>query len=172
MVTETVIEDPRWAEAGLAAIAERAVGAALAHLGLGAETWEVVVLGCDDARIAALNAQFRGKAVPTNVLSWPAAERGAARAGERPSPPDPADPEIGDIALAFETCAREAQASAIPFERHVAHLVVHGLLHCLGYDHETDADATLMESEEAEILGNLGLPDPYTALRPDLPRSG
>lgn len=172
LATEIIIEDPRWEAAGLAALAGRAAEATLSHLGLAPESWEVVVLGCDDARIAGLNAEFRGKAAPTNVLSWPAAERGAVRPGDRPGPPDPAIPEIGDIALAYDTCAREAERYGIPLDRHATHLVVHGLLHCLGYDHETDADASLMERVEGEILGKMGLPDPYIAMRPEAPRSG
>jgi probable rRNA maturation factor len=79
-----------------------------------------------------------------------------------PAPPDPEDgPELGDIALAFETCAREAAEAGIPFENHVLHLVVHGTLHLLGYDHVRDADGDLMERTEVEILASLGVPDPY-----------
>ena len=123
----------------------------------------IVHLGCDDVRIAALNADFRGKAQPTNVLSWPSAERGPEAEGARPAPPDPADPELGDIALAFETCAAEAAAADKPLEDHLTHLVVHGILHLLGYDHVRDGDAALMERIEAEILGKLGIRDPYCA---------
>ena len=154
---DVVAEDPRWEAADLDSLARRAVGAALAHLGVGGPR-EVVVLGCDDARIAGLNEDFRGKARPTNVLSWPSADRAPAP-GERPDAPD--DVELGDIAIAWDTCAAEAQAAAIPLGRHVTHLLVHATLHLLGYDHETDADADLMERTETAILGTLGEPDPY-----------
>ena len=161
MTMDCVIEDDRWTGLDLPALAARAEGAAMDRLGLDPAAWDVAVLACDDARIAALNADFRGKAAPTNVLSWPSEERGAQVAGEAPLPPDPADPELGDIAIAWDTCAAEAAAAGRSMTDHVTHLLVHGLLHLLGYDHERDADATLMEGLESEILGNLGLDDPY-----------
>ena len=160
-MTDVVVEDARWSAVQVEDLAARAVTAALDHLGLGG-AWEVVVLACDDARIAALNADFRGKPRPTNVLSWPSAERGAEADGGAPMPPDPADPELGDIALAYETCAAEAAAAGKSLADHATHLIVHGTLHLLGYDHERDADATLMERLEVEILGKLGLADPYS----------
>ncbi len=153
------IEDARWAELGLPALAQRAYAGAMVHLGLAPEAYEISLLGDGDARIAQLNAQFRGKPTPTNVLSWPSQERGAAQDGGPPDPPE--DEELGDIALAWETCAREAEAAGKPMVDHVTHLVVHGVLHLLGYDHERDADATLMERIETEILETLGVPDPY-----------
>jgi probable rRNA maturation factor len=161
VTVDVVIEDDRWATAGIEALSARAVGATLANLRLGGD-WEVVVLGCDDARIAALNADFRGKPRPTNVLSWPSEDRAPEAAGGVPPPPDSADgPELGDIALAYETCVREAAEAGIPFENHVLHLIVHGTLHLLGYDHVRDADGDLMEKTEVEILASLGVPDPY-----------
>jgi probable rRNA maturation factor len=96
------------------------------------------------------------------VLSWPSEERGAEAAGAAPCPPDPAEgPELGDIALAFETCAREAEAAGLTLAHHATHLVVHGTLHLLGYDHARDADAALMERTEIGILASLGVEDPY-----------
>lgn len=165
-VVDIVIEDVRWEAFGLEALAERACSAALEGLGLGSVGFSVVVMGCDDARIAALNADFRGKPKPTNVLSWPSEERGAEEAGEEPDLPEAGeadDPcELGDIAIAYETCLREAEEAGKPAEDHVTHLVVHGLLHCLGYDHVDDADAAVMEGHEVRILASLGLPDPYS----------
>lgn len=162
MLTETLIEDGRWREVGLPALAERAARATLAHLGLDPESFEISVLGCDDARIAALNAGFRGKAEPTNVLSWPSEERGAAAPGTRPDPPDMGGgPELGDIAIAHDTCRREAAEAGRPLADHAAHLLVHAVLHLLGYDHVSDEDATLMQATEVSILGKLGVPDPY-----------
>ena len=158
---DVVIEDARWETAGLAAMAGPAVAATLRALGLD-EGWEVVCLGCDDARIAALNADFRGKPQPTNVLSWPSEERGAATPGGRPAAPDPDDgPELGDLALAYDTIAREAAEANLSFAHHTTHLIVHGVLHLLGYDHETEADAALMEGIEVEILATLGVANPY-----------
>ena len=162
MTVDCVIEDARWEGADLPGLSARASAAALAHLGLDPEAWEIVVMGCDDARIAELNAGFRGKSAPTNVLSWPSAERGAAQPGKAPAPPDPADPELGDIAIAYDTCAREAGTGGKPLADHATHLIVHAVLHLLGYEHETEADAALMERLEVEILCKLGLPDPYS----------
>jgi probable rRNA maturation factor len=165
-VVDIVIEDARWESFGLERLAERACRAALDALGLGSAGYQVVLMGCDDARIAGLNADFRGKPVPTNVLSWPSEERGAEVAGDEPDLPEPGDEDdpcaLGDIAIAHETCLREAAAAGKPAEDHVTHLIVHGLLHCLGYDHEDDADAAVMEGHEVRILASLGLPDPYS----------
>lgn len=158
MAVDVIIEDTRWAELGLEALAERAVAAVLAHLELNA--CDVSLLACDDARISVLNGDFRDKQSPTNVLSWPSEERGAAKAGTHPAPPE-GDPELGDIAMAFETCQREAAEQNKPFEHHILHLVVHGVLHLLGYDHVRDGDGDLMESLETAILAKLGVPDPY-----------
>lgn len=156
---EVIVEDDRWQGLDPDALVTRAVRAALDHLGVAED--ELAVLLADDARIAALNADFRGKPRPTNVLSWPAAERAAEDDGATPGPPGPGE-GLGDIALAFETCEAEARDAGRPLADHATHLVVHGLLHCLGYDHERDGDATLMERLEVEILGNLGLDDPYS----------
>lgn len=165
-LVDVVIEDARWEAFGLEALAERACKAALLHFGLGAEGFSVVVMGCDDARIAVLNADFRGKPQPTNVLSWPSEERAADVAGDAPDLPEPGDAdeptELGDIAIAWETCAAEAVEQGKTMVDHVTHLIVHGMLHCLGYDHVDDPDAELMERHEVEILASLGLSDPYS----------
>lgn len=155
------VDDPRWE--GLQAWSEQAAEAVAARL-LGAGDWEVSVLGCDDAAIAALNTDFRGKPTATNVLSWPSEERGADVAGAMPDLPDadsPWDAEWGDIAIAFETCAAEAETQGKAFDAHVRHLLVHGMLHLLGFDHENDPDADLMEGLEVEILASMGICNPY-----------
>lgn len=164
-LVETVIEDGRWAELGLAGIAERGARAALGALALGPGGFSIGLVGCSDARIAALNGAFRGKPGPTNVLSWPSAERGAAEEGAAPALPagDAGDPEeLGDIAIAWETCAAEAAAAGKPLDEHVTHLIVHATLHLLGYDHIRDGDAARMESLETRVLAGLGLADPYS----------
>lgn len=164
-LVDTVIEDDRWEEFGLAPLAEAAARATLVHLGLEPAGFEISLMGCDDARIAALNADFRGKPRPTNVLSWPSEERGAAEAGALPELPEEGEPpfreELGDIAIAWETCAREATEAGRPMADHVSHLVVHGTLHLLGFDHVREADGDLMEATEVRILAQLGLSDPY-----------
>jgi probable rRNA maturation factor len=104
----------------------------------------------DDAAIAALNKEFRGKDGPTNVLSFPPAQPGQG-----------AERFLGDIALAAETIVAEAEFQGKRFENHAAHLVVHGFLHLLGYDHDNPTDAEAMEARERAILATLGIENPY-----------
>ena len=164
-LADCVIEDARWAAVGLEPLALRAVQATLAALGLPETGFTLAVLGCDDVRIATLNAEFRGKPTPTNVLSWPTWDMAADDDGGQPDPAEPGsadDPEaLGDIAIAYETCAREASEAGKTMADHVTHLIVHGLLHCIGYDHIRDGDAALMEATEVRILASLGVSDPY-----------
>lgn len=159
---DILIEDDRWASTGFKTLATDAITAALTALDI--QQAELSVLACDDARIAALNADFRDKPTPTNVLSWPEQDLSADQEGEAPLTPA-ADPggalSLGDIAIAYETCAREAADQVKPFADHVTHLIVHGTLHLLGYDHIRDLDATRMEALEVKILGSIGVPDPY-----------
>ncbi len=166
MCIDLIIEDDRWSATALDRLAPRAARATLMHLGLDPDAHELSLLACDDARIATLNADFRDKPRPTNVLSWPASDLAAPEDGGTPAHPEPNanDPEtgfLGDIAIAYDTCMREAAEQGKPSDAHVTHLIVHAILHCLGYDHQRDRDATLMERLEIEILGKLGLPDPY-----------
>lgn len=164
-LVDCVIEDARWAEFGLEALSDRAVRAAFARIGLEPAGFTLCVMGCDDARIATLNADFRGKPKPTNVLSWPSEDLAEGPPGSVPHLPlsgEDGEPwSLGDIAIAFETCAREAAEGEKTMQDHVTHLVIHGFLHLLGYDHIEDADATLMEAHEVAILASLGVDDPY-----------
>jgi len=113
----------------------------------------LAVLLTDDAQVAELNRKFRGQDKPTNVLSFPS----------RLNP----EAHLGDVALAFGVCAREAEAQGKPLAQHLQHLVAHGVLHLVGYDHETDAEAQEMEGLERVVLAGLGVPDPYAAERGD-----
>ncbi len=158
---ETVIADPRWAAFGLPALAETAAGMALAEAGLAGDAWEIGLLGCDDAEMARLNGDFRDRPQPTNVLSWPSAELGPDGPGGVPLAPDAADGFLGDIALAWETTMREAEAGGIPPRDHALHLMVHAVLHLLGYDHDTEEDAQRMEALEVSALARLGIANPY-----------
>lgn len=159
MDLDIVQEDPQWEDVDLVTLAQAAVTATLQRVSLDPDLAELSLLACNDARIAILNEEFRGKPTPTNVLSWPA---------QTVAPPDLPKLDfdgtcaLGDLALAFETCAREAADQKKPLQDHVTHLIVHGVLHLLGYDHESDIDATLMEGIEVEILGKLGVDDPYS----------
>jgi probable rRNA maturation factor len=116
------------------------------------------VLFTSDAEVHTLNREWRGKDKPTNVLSFPMLERAELLALSPEGPPE----LLGDIALAFETCQREAEEKVVPLEHHAAHLIIHGLLHLAGYDHETSPeDAAEMEGLEIKALALMGIPDPY-----------
>lgn len=148
------IEGGDWSdEIALHTLVSLALNAASDELGLDTgNPSEVSLLFTDNATIKELNAQWRAKDKPTNVLSFPAF----------PLKPGMAlMPLLGDVVLAFETVQSEAKEEHKPFENHVSHLVVHGLLHLLGYDHETDAEAEEMEGLERKILARLAIPDPY-----------
>lgn len=108
-------------------------------------TGDLAIVLADDATITPLNKTYRGKAKPTNVLSFPAEEEGM----------------LGDVLLAYETIAREAEEQNKTLRAHAMHLVVHGVLHLLGYDHENERDADIMESQEIAILKRLGIENPY-----------
>jgi probable rRNA maturation factor len=139
-----------WTALGEADAIIQAVADAVAEWpGLLNQTSTVSIALSSDAEVGALNAQFRGKAKPTNVLSFPA------------GPGAPSD-FIGDVILAAETVKREADEQGTPFTHHVQHLVVHGVLHLLGFDHETDTEAARMEALEINILAKLGIANPYT----------
>ena len=127
---DVIIEASPWENESLEHLAGRSFSAVFDALKL-SDQYEVSLLGCDDARIATLNSDFRGKPSPTNVLSWPAVDLSAESEGDTPFPPDPEEPELGDIAIAYETCAKEAVEQKKPFSDHVCHLLVHGLLHLL-----------------------------------------
>jgi probable rRNA maturation factor len=145
-VIDIVVASPLWSKQPDAAGAiRRAIGAA-AELTDATRPRELAVMLCDDAAMRELNGRWRGRPEPTNVLSFPAA------AGSQ---------TLGDIAIAYETTARESEAEGKPFCNHVAHLAVHGFLHLLGYDHQSDAEAAAMERLEVAILARLGVADPY-----------
>jgi len=162
---EVVIADERWSDCQLDQLGQRASEATLRYVELDPARFEIGLLGCDDAKIALLNAEFRGKPAPTNVLSWPSQEYSVVSPGAKPELPAAGSldmpAELGDIAIAYETCVREAAEAGLLLGDHVLHLLVHATLHLLGYDHIREEDAALMEGLETEILATIGVPDPY-----------
>ena len=151
---------PAWEELALrAADAAAQVAPELANSRLSAS-----LLFADDAEVRELNREWRGKDKPTNVLSFPMLEREDLLALSPDGPPE----LLGDIALALETCAREAGEKGVPLEHYAAHLIIHGLLHLAGYDHETGPDdAAAMEALEIKALALIGIADPYGDHGPD-----
>jgi probable rRNA maturation factor len=143
------IEEPAWTDAqpDAEALALRAAQAVLD--GEGAVGEGVTLLLTDDASVRDLNARFRNKDAATNVLSFPA-------------PPN-RERHLGDVALAYGVCVREAAEQGKPLAHHLQHLVAHGVLHLLGYDHMSDEEAEAMEGLERVVLAGLGVPDPYAA---------
>jgi probable rRNA maturation factor len=142
-----LIDDPGWrTPRGLSTRLRQAAQAALRASGFKGKSGLTVLLA-SDAKLKELNRDFRGKNKPTNVLSFPAAKN--------------PDGYRGDVALAFGVTSKEAEAAGKRFADHASHLVVHGVLHLAGYDHENDRDARVMEPLEVKILKRLGIPDPY-----------
>lgn len=150
LVVDVEAEDDGWIVAvpGAEAVARRAAETALGWVGGGA----VVILLTDDATVRDLNDRFRGRDSATNVLSFPAAPTPGAETDAGGN---------GDIALAYGVCRAEAEAQAIPLADHLAHLVIHGVLHLAGHDHEDDVEAAAMEAIEVRLLAGLGIGDPY-----------
>ena len=161
MSIDLVIEDPRWPEK-IETWAQNVELMTFEHLGLSVDDFETTILLTNDAHIRELNAQFRDKDKATDVLSWPAFEFDHD-IGQVPNLPPihdgPFEATLGDIALGFETC--EADALNKSFENHIHHLLLHGFLHLLGYDHIDDRDAEIMERLEVEILKKMHINNPY-----------
>ena len=153
------IEEP-WPSGDWEALAERAAEAtANVAEELANPRLATSILFTSDERIHALNKQWRERDKPTNVLSFPMLTRDELIDLSAEGPPE----MLGDIALAYETCAREAAEKGVSLQDHATHLIVHGLLHLTGYDHETgEEDAERMEALEVAILAKLGIADPYT----------
>jgi probable rRNA maturation factor len=144
------IQSPLWEEHPLAELTvRRAIAAATSTLSIA--DGEVSIVFTDDSAITKLNRDWRGINEPTNVLSFPASNQ-KARNGAR---------LFGDIVFAYETLERECENETRIFLHHLAHLAVHGFLHLVGYDHQTDAEAEEMERLESEIMMHLDMPDPY-----------
>lgn len=159
-VIDIISESEDWdSHPGLEEAIEKAALAALA--GTGVVTLpdaEIAILLSDDNGVRMLNKRWRHIDKSTNVLSFPATTPELLAQNQM----------IGDLALAFETCTREAEAEHKTFQQHVSHLIVHGVLHLLGYDHESERDADEMEALERKVLAGLGIPDPYA----DAPGAG
>ncbi len=161
MSIDLIMEDARWKTLNLFSIANAAFKETLSQLNLKSENFICCVLACSGEKIKELNAQFRGKNNTTNVLSFPskAGNYATKSISKFKASTDPF--ELGDIAIAYEVCKKEAGVSKIKFEDHVYHLIIHSVLHLLGYDHEEEKNAAEMEKIEVQVLANLGISNPY-----------
>ncbi len=161
MAVDVVIEDARWKTLELKQIANQAFFETLFLLDLHHKSYACCILACDNRQIKQLNNKFRGKNCPTNVLSFPASlenyeTKNTLTPGEANN-----FHELGDIAIAFDICKKEATKSKVKFEHHVYHLIIHSVLHLLGFDHEEEENATKMEKIEVQVLAKLGISNPY-----------
>jgi probable rRNA maturation factor len=155
-ITEVLVVADCWQdEPDAEAVIQRAIAAAAETVDADVADAELAVMLTDDSGIRTLNSNWRGVDKPTNVLSFPALRPDGGRRE------DDAPRMLGDIAIAYQTMRREADDEQKPFDHHLSHLAVHGFLHLIGYDHETDDDADAMETLEQEILAQLGIADPY-----------
>jgi probable rRNA maturation factor len=150
-----------WANLARSAASAAIAESAFPQLGQGDRTVELSVRLTSDDEVHALNAEWRGKDKPTNVLSFPMADVKELSETATPGP----ELMLGDIILARGVCASEAADKAIPLESHAAHLMVHGTLHLLGYDHIDEASAADMEAREVRALARMGIADPYEGER-------
>jgi probable rRNA maturation factor len=155
-ITEVLVVADCWQnEPDVEALIQRAIAVAAEMVDADTGEAELAVMLTDDGGIRTLNKNWRGVDKPTNVLSFPALQP----TGERKS--EDAPRMLGDIAIAYETTRREADDEQKRFDHHLSHLTIHGFLHLIGYDHEKDQDAEIMETLEREILAQLDIPDPY-----------
>lgn len=153
LMCDVLLDDSRWShrfdvEALVTKAVQEAVEVTKPEVHAAAE---VSFTFADDARVRELNLKWRDKDAPTNVLSFPASQATDLTMA----------PLLGDVILAYETIEREAADEGKPFAHHATHMIVHGFLHLIGYDHTSDAEASEMENFESEILGRLGIPDPW-----------
>ena len=155
-MTEVLVVADAWQnEPDAETVIQRAIAAAAEMADADTGEAELAIMLTDDAGIRTLNSNWRGIDKPTNVLSFPALQASGATG------PDDAPRMLGDIAIAYQTTRQEADDEQRPFDHHLSHLAVHGFLHLIGYDHEKDDEAEVMEALETEILAQLGIPDPY-----------
>ena len=148
----------RWDELARSAATAAIAESAFPQLADGPRAVEISLRLASDDEVRLLNAQWRGKDKATNVLSFPMAEGAELVAATGTGP----ELMLGDIIMAHGVCGREAAAKSVPIERHAAHLMVHGTLHLLGYDHGNEAQAADMEAREVRALARIGIADPYT----------
>ncbi|MDG2096506.1 MAG: rRNA maturation RNase YbeY [Paracoccaceae bacterium] len=161
---EFINESKKWGKKKSVVIANQAVNSTLVHLNLDPDNFEIAILACDNEKIQELNSNFRGINKNTNILSWPEKDLSPKVSGTMPMKPEPINREpmfLGNLAISFEFIVKEAEKLNKDFYNHLYHLISHGTLHLLGFVHELELDAKIMENKEREILSKVGIVDPY-----------
>ena len=161
---EFINASKNWNKEKAVSIADQAVSSTLKHLNLDPNQFEVAILACDNKKIMALNTKFRGIKKETNILSWPEKDLSSKVSGTMPTKPKLIDQGavfLGNIAISYEFIVNEAEKLDKDFCHHLFHLISHGTLHLLGFVHDLELDAKIMENIEREILSKVGIKDPY-----------
>ena len=167
MKINILINDLRWSKTKLQDTCERSFGLAMSVSDEMNFNPEVSILACNDKEICELNEKFRGQNSPTNILSWPEYELKSEIPGQPPRKMKAVVEEasrltfIGNLAISFDRCSTESKESEITFDDHMTHILLHGCLHLLGFDHQNDLDANLMEGMEINLLSSIGIKNPY-----------
>ncbi len=161
-----LIEENRWRDIDLDKLLRNSVSIIPLDICDYSKNYEISLLACNEKKISALNLQFLGKKGGTNILSWPEYDLRSLKAGDFPSkPPVPncndETVNLGNLAISYETIIKEAVAECKTLEDHILHLLIHGYLHLLGFDHEEKLSAELMEKIEKKALFDLGVSNPY-----------
>ena len=162
---EFINESKKWGKKKSVVIANQAVNSTLVHLNLDPDNFEIAILACDNEKIQELNSNFRGINKNTNILSWPEKDLSPKVSGTMPMKPEPINREpmfLGNLAISFEFIVKEAKKLNKDFYNHLYHLISHGTLHLLGFVHDLELDAKIMENKEREILSKVGIADPYS----------
>ena len=167
MKINIIFKDKRWMKIPLEEIAKGALKLIADRFAAKENNFEISILASNDNEIKELNKNFRGTDSITNIISWPEQESQSRQAGHLPIKMDKfkSDSEgiifLGNLAISFERCSTEAKEKNTYFEDHILHLLLHGCLHLIGFDHQNESDATLMENIEIRLLSGVGIKNPY-----------
>ena len=167
MKINVIFNDKRWVKIPLQEITKSALKLIIDRFLAKHNSFEVSILATNDTEIRELNKNFRGNDSGTNIISWPEKEIQSRKQGHFPVQIDKFKPDsegiifLGNLAISFERCSTEAEERNIYFEDHILHLLLHGCLHLIGFDHQNELDATLMENIEIRLLSGVGIKNPY-----------
>ena len=167
MKADILFNDNRWKKLPFEKIVHNSINLVAEDILLTTNDYEIAILACNDLEIINLNKNFRGDSAPTNILSWPEHEYKRMKPGGfptrivNPTKFSKGSDFLGNLAISFDRCSSEASAGSIRFEDYTTHLIIHGFLHLIGFDHDNELDAILMEDTEKRLLSRLGIKNPY-----------